>query len=87
MLRSLTPEGAMPLSSPGNIAPLKDTTAVELVSTPKHHQVVGVTDIELVMANDTDLTLHRGTWRCTCLKTINWLGIINRPRLSNIDNS
>ena len=51
MLRSLTPEGAMPLSSPGNIAPLKDTTAVELVSTPKHHQVVGVVDIELVMAN------------------------------------
>ena len=86
-LRSLAPEGAVPLSSPSNTAPFKDAIAVKLVPTPKHHQVVSVMDIELVMANDTDLTLHRGTWRCTCLKTINWLGIINRPSLSNIDNS
>ena len=86
-LRSLAPEGAVPLSSPSNIAPFKDAMAVKLVPAPKHHQVVTVMDIELVMANDADLPLHRRTRHCACLKTINWLGIIDRPRSINIDNS
>jgi len=84
LLRSLTPEGTVPLSSPGNIAPFKDAIAVELVPTPKHHQVVSVTDIDLVVANDADLMLPRRPRYCTCL-TIHWPGIINGS--SNIDNS
>lgn len=84
LVRSLTPEGTVPLSSPGNIAPFKDAIAVELVPTPKHHHVVSVTDIELVVANHTDLSLLRRARHCTCL-TIHWPGIINSS--SNVDNS